>query len=288
MSPRLSNMLLSLCTALFIAAVAGAIYCGEQLNNKNLEAARELYLRRLIYFHFVLSQLSMLGAVATLYIARFRAQRNHLVISYNKQGMNILPPGIRLRPHTTYHCCLGHMDEASLPSAKQPIVVYPMFMQSGISSGERLERELAAAYAARGQQPQLYIQPVLGASPWLVQQALSTIKQQLEGLREPVAILVVAHGAAKGQPSAPEPALFCQRLAKQLPKHEIALSTIGTAEEILADMAQLRAPRVILLPFLMTQGMHFTRDLPSVEQARGIGKDLHLAPVVGDFLPRVK
>lgn len=286
MSPRLMRILLLCCSLLFIAAVSGAIYCGEQLNERGLDAARELYLRRLIYFHFVLSQLSMLGAVLVVYIGRFRAQRQHLVICYNEKGLGILPPGIRLRPHTTYQCCLGQMGSAKLPSPSHPIVVYPMFMQSGISSGERLLAELKAAYDAKGQEPQLFVQPVLGASPWLAEQVAQQLTAELKEMEEPVAILVVAHGAATGQAPAPEPELFCRRLTKLLPKREIKLSSIGTAEDILADMAQLAAPRVLLLPFLMTEGMHFTRDLPTKEQAQQIGKDLHIQAVVGDLLPR--
>lgn len=278
--------LLGLCALLFIAAVAGAIYCGEQLNERGLSTARELYLRRLIYFHFGLSQLSMLGSVLVLYWGRFRAQRQHLIICYNEKGLGILPPGIRLRPHTTYQCCLGQMEGATLPTACHPIVVYPMFMQSGISSGERLVSELKAAYAALGKEPQLFIQPVLGASPWLVERAAEQLERGLEGLDEPVAILVVAHGAATGQEPAPEPALFCRRLAQLLPEREIALSRIGSTDDILADMSQLSAPRVLLLPFLMTEGMHFTRDLPTTAQAAELGKELHIQPVVGDFLPR--
>ncbi|MFI3244455.1 MAG: hypothetical protein R3Y56_09405 [Akkermansia sp.] len=282
------RILLLCCTLLFIAAVAGAVYCGEQLNERGLDVARELYLRRLIYFHFVLSQLSMLGAVLVVYLGRFRAQRQHLVICYNEKGLGILPPGIRLRPHTTYQSCLGQMRQAKLPSPRHPIVVYPMFMQSGFSSGERLLAELKSAYAAKGgQEPQLFVQPVLGASPWLAEQVAKQLTQALAGMTEPIALLVVAHGAAAGQQPAPEPELFCRRLAKLLPHREIKLSTIGTADDILEDMSQLAAPRVLLLPFLMTEGMHFTRDLPTKEQAQHIGKELHIQAVVGDLLSRV-
>ncbi len=282
------KLLLLICVALFIAAVSGAIYCGEQLNDKGLDAARELYLRRLIYFHFVLSQLSMIGAVVVVYLGRFRAQRQHLIICYNERGLGILPPGIRLRPHTSYHCCLGQMEQAKLPSPRHPVVVYPMFMQSGISSGERLVGELKAAYASKskGKEPQFFIQPVLGASPWLAERAAERLEHDLQGMTEPVAVLVVAHGAATGQAPAPEPELFCRRLVKHLPQREIALSSIGSADDILADIAKLSAPRVLLLPFLMTEGMHFTRDLPTAAQAANLGKELHIQPVVGDFLPK--
>lgn len=178
------------------------------------------------------------------------------------------------------------MREAKLPSGKQAVVVYPMFMQSGISSGEKLEAELKAAYAEKGQEPEFFIQPVLGASPWLVERAAESLQKLMVGMTESVGILVVAHGAATGQIAAPEPELFCRRLGKMLPEREIALSEIGSAEDIIADMAKLKAAQIVLLPFLMTRGMHFTRDLPTREEAAAVGKELHIHPVVGDFLPR--
>ncbi len=284
MSRRFSLLLLAFCAMVFTAAVWGSVDCGARLaaGGDALPPAEEAHLRWLIYFHFALAQLAVLAGVLLFYARHRRWRRYYLLVSYNEKGMALNPPGIRMPSRRVCRACLGSLAEASLPPADAPVLVYPMFMLSGYSSGEKLERELAAAYAARGQKlPALYYQPVLGASPWLaraVARHLSPMLQPGHGL------LVVAHGSRLPEPP-PEPALFCRRLRQLLPGVEVALGYFSqqspAAVEVLRSM---KAQHVLLLPFLLTEGLHTSRDLPTAADAAACGKTLTRLPVVPALL----
>lgn len=275
---RLTRRLLGLCVLIFAAAVAGSIYCGEQIPGAQPERAE--HLRRLIYVHFALAQLALAAAGWLAYAAHRRWKRYYLIISYNEKGMNLSPPGIRMPEERVYRCHLGGITRALLPPPGAPVVVYPMLMQSGRSSGELLEAELSRAYA--GERPELYYQPVLGASPWLARAAAAHITPLLGGGE--AGVLVVAHGATLPEPP-PEPALFCRRLRELLPPGtEVRLGYFSQAPLATDLLAEMRARRVLLLPFLLTEGIHTARDLPKAEQAAALGKTLHRLPVVAALL----
>ncbi len=280
MSRRFSYALLALCALVFVAAVWGSVDCGARLaaGGNALPPTEEAHLRRLIYFHFALAQLAVVAGVVLFYVRHRRWRRYYLLVSYNEKGMSVDPPGIRMPSRRVCRACLGQLARAALPPADAPVLVYPMFMLSGYSSGEKLEQELSAAYAARGMAlPALYYQPVLGASPWLaraVARYLAPLLQAGGGL------LVVAHGSRLPEPP-PEPALFCRRLRRLLPGVEVALGYFSqqapAAHEVLRGMA---AEHVLLLPFLLTEGVHTTRDLPTETDAAACGKTLRRLPVV--------
>ncbi len=259
------------CLLISIAAVVGAITSGEQLNEAGISPERANHLRRLIFFHFILSQIALVSIIALLYYRYNRNKRNTLIISYNEQGMYIKPPGIRLRAQNTYYTCLGHMHQHKLPPATHPIIVYPMFMQSGYSSGKKLEQELRNTYAQRGQEPQLYIQSVLGASPWLAQQIARQVQNRITAHSS---ILIVAHPAAAGQAAAPEPELLQRRLRNMLENADIHLAYFGEQGAILNFIRTLPTQHIILIPFLITQGIHYQRDLPTEEEVVSLGKTL--------------
>ena len=274
---RAARRLLVLCALVFVAAVVGAVYCGEQM--PAADAERAAYLRRLIYVHFAMAQLALVAAGALLHALHRRWLRYYLIISYNEKGEHLNPPGIRMPAGRVYRCHLGGITRALLPPPGAPVVVYPMLMQSGRSSGERLETELRRAYA--DETPELYFQPVLGASPWLARAAAAHIKPLLAG---GVGVLVVAHGATLAEPP-PEPALFCRRLRELLPADtEVRLgyfSQSPLAEDTLADM---RSKHILLLPFLLAEGIHATRDLPTAATAAAHGKTLRRLPTAAALL----
>lgn len=271
--------LLALAALLFVTALWGSVYCGLAWE-QTTDAARHTHLRHMIYFHFGVAQLA-LAAAALLFYLRHRAwKRYYLLVSYNEKGTSIDPPGIRMPRRRVCRCHLGNLAQVELPPADAPVLVYPMFMQSGSSSGKKLSAALERAYAARGTKAKLFYQPVLGASPWLARAAADTLRPRLA---ENTGVLVVAHGSRLPEPP-PEPALFCRRLRELLPGAEIRLGYFHQEPEARAVLPQMAAEHVLVLPFLLTEGIHTTRDLPTPADAAACGKTLATLPVAASFL----
>ena len=280
MKRRTFFLLLLVCAAAFAAALWGSLSCGAELDNENLAPAQEQHLRGLIYFHFAVSQAAILGVVILFYLRHRRWKRYYLLVSYNEKGLTPDPPGIRMPRSRVYRCHLGNLSTATLPPTDAPILVYPMFMLSGSSSGHKLSAALQAAYAARGEKPKLYYQPVLGASPWLAEAAAETIRPLLQ---ESTGVLVVAHGSRLTEPP-PEPLLFCRRLRDLLPGTEVACGYFHQEPESADVLRTMRASHILLLPFLLTEGIHTSRDLPTTAAAAACGKTLRRLPVVASLL----
>ncbi len=282
MSRAAFTLLLGLCALAFGAAVWGSVDCGLRLSSPVLAEGDAFRLRCLIYFHFALAQMAVVGAVLLLYRRHRRWRKYYLIVAYNERGMNLNPPGIRMPSGRVYRCCLGHMEEAVLPPADAPILLYPMFMLSGHSSGARLTAALEDAYAHAPVKPKIFLQPVLGASPWLAQAAAEQIRRQI---CPGTGVLVVAHGSRLTEPP-PEPALFCRRLRELLPGAEVALGYFQQQPPALEVLRGMKSCHVLLLPFLLTEGVHTARDLPTSEQAAACGKTLTRLPVVAELLQR--
>lgn len=280
MNRKLFHLLLLLCAAVFAAAVWGSVDCGARLDSPSLTPETESRLRGLIYFHFALAQASTICAVILVYCHHKKWNRNYLVVSYNEKGTGLNPPGFRLPGRRVYRCHLGNLDTAELPPATAPILVYPMFMLSGTSSGRKLAEKLERAYAHAEPAPQLYFQPVLGASPWLAEAAARFLKPQIDG---DTAVLVVAHDSTLPEPP-PEPALFCRRLREMLPGTEIALGYFTQSPKAEETLKNIQATDVLLLPFLLTEGVHTQRDLPTAATAAACGKTLTRLPVLAELL----
>ena len=279
MSRRRFLFLLTLAAFLFVTALWGSVYCGLAWE-QTTDAARHTHLRHMIYFHFGVAQLA-LAAGALLFWLRHRAwKRYYLLVSYNEKGTAIDPPGIRMPRRRVCRCHLGNLAQAELPPADAPVLVYPMFMQSGSSSGKKLSAALEQAYAARGETPHLFYQPVLGASPWLARAAADSLRPQLA---EGTGVLVVAHGSRLPEPP-PEPALFCRRLRELLPDTEIRLGYFHQEPEARTVLPQMQSAHILVLPFLLTEGVHTSRDLPMKADAAACGKSLTRLPVATAFL----
>ena len=280
---RRTTALLLLFAALFCAALAGSVYCGLLLTRPGVDAAAHAHLRNLIYFHFALTQLALLGGLIVFYLRHRRWKRYYLVVSYNEKGLLLNPPGIRMPAERVYRCHLGNIAAAELPQTQSPVLVYPLFMQSGSSSGRKLVHALQAAYAARGTNaPRLYFQPVLGASPWLAEAAADYLRPRLAAAGS--GVLVVAHGSRLPEPP-PEPALFCRRLRELLPGAEVCLGYFNQEPEARAVLPAMQAQHVLVLPFLLTEGVHTQRDLPTAAHAAACGKTLERLPVAAALLP---
>ena len=280
MNRALTHALLLLCAAVFAAAVWGSVNCGARLDSPSLPPDVESHLRGLIYFHFALAQLAVIAAIILVYCHHHKWKHNYLIISYNEKGMQLNPPGIRMPRHRVYRAHLHNLDTSQLPPANAPVLVYPMFMQSGTSSGRKLVEKLNQAYATAEVKPQFFFQPVLGASPWLAEAAARRLCQQLDAS---TAVLVVAHDSTL-QEAPPEPALFCRRLRELLPGVEIALGYTSQHPQAREVMTSLKAQKVLLLPFLLTEGVHTQRDLPTPAEAASCGKELNRLPALATLL----
>lgn len=273
------RLLLALSAFLFVTALWGSVCCGLAWE-QTTDAARHTHLRHMIYFHFGVAQLA-LAAGALLFYLRHRAwKRYYLLVSYNEKGTSFNPPGIRMPRGRVFRCHLGNLASTELPPADAPVLVYPLFMQSGSSSGKKLTAALEHAYTARGEKPALFYQPVLGASPWLARAAADTLRPQLAGN---TGVLVVAHGSRLPEPP-PEPALFCRRLRELLPGTEIRLGYFHQEPEARTVLPQMEASRILVLPFLLTEGLHTTRDIPTADDAAACGKTLTRLPVAAALL----
>lgn len=279
MSRRRFLFLLALSALLFVTALWGSVDCGMRLAEET-DAAHAAHLRHLIYFHFGVAQLALLGGALLFYLRHRAWKRYYLLVSYNEKGTSIDPPGIRMPRRRVCRCHLGNLAQVELPPADAPVLVYPMFMQSGSSSGKKLSAALERAYAARGTKAKLFYQPVLGASPWLARAAAETLRPQLA---EGTGVLVVAHGSRLPEPP-PEPALFCRRLRELLPGAEIRLGYFHQEPEARSLLPQMQSAHILVLPFLLTEGIHTKRDLPTPADAAACGKTLRTLPVVASFL----
>ena len=255
-----------------------------RLSHADLAAEDAVHLRRLIYFHFAVAQLAVVAGMLLIYLRHRRWRRHYLIVSYNDKGLHLNPPGIRMPRARVSRCSLANMAGAKLPPADgAPVLVYPMFMLSGHSSGEKLEQALHEAYTRQGAtEPNFYYQPVLGASPWLARAAAQMIREHLAAHPE-AGVLVVAHGSHMPEPP-PEPALFCRRLRSLLPGTEVALGYFSQAPEAGDILRTMVSQHILLLPFLLTEGIHTTRDLPTDEDAAACGKTLTRLPVAANML----
>ncbi len=279
MSRRCFRLLLALSAFLFVTALWGSVYCGLAWE-QTTDAARHTHLRHMIYFHFGVAQLALAAGALFFYLRHRAWKRYYLLVSYNEKGTSFNPPGIRMPRGRVCRCHLGNLATAELPPADAPVLVYPLFMQSGSSSGRKLTAALEQAYAARGEKPHLFYQPVLGASPWLARAAADTLRPQLA---EDTGVLVVAHGSRLPEPP-PEPALFCRRLRELLPGMEIRLGYFHQEPEARALLPQMKSSHILVLPFLLTEGVHTTRDIPTAADAAACGKTLTPLPVAASLL----
>lgn len=233
-----------------------------------------------------LIHLLALVALALLYTRHRKWKRYYLIVSYKEQGMVLNPPGIRMPARRVYRCTLSGLSDPHclLPPADAPVLVYPLFMLSGQSSGAKLEQAIDKAYAARRQCPKLFYQPVLGASPWLARAAAEHLRPLLrEKPAGQCGILVVAHSSALPE-TPPEPALFCRRLRDLLPGTEVVLGYFGQQPDAKLILRRMQAGCILVVPFLLAEGIHTARDLPTEQDAAACGKTLRRMPVAAALL----
>lgn len=175
-----------------------------------------------------------------------------------------------------------------LPPADAPVVVLPWFLQSGWIVRENLPKALAHAYEAAGEVPAFEIRPVLGCDPFPVRMAADAV---MERMRPGDALLLMAHGNRSSSVLPPEPGLALGRLldaaeAEFGERPEGAVACFD-GEPAVADVVRgLRARRIVVLPFLMANGMHARESMPGSELGAALGCEFEVLPPIGVLMRR--
>ncbi len=175
-----------------------------------------------------------------------------------------------------------------LPPADLPVVVLPWFLQSGVIVKENLPRALTQAYASAGAVPAFDIRPVLGGDPFLVLQVADAV---LERMRPGDALLLMAHGRRFSSELPPEPQVVLDRLLDAAAvrfgrRHEGAVACFDGAPDAAYVVPGLKARRIVVLPYLMADGMHARESMPGEPLAAALGREFEVLPPAGVLLRR--
>lgn len=175
-----------------------------------------------------------------------------------------------------------------LPPADAPVVVLPWFLQSGWIVRENLPKALARAYEAAGEVPAFEIRPVLGGDPFLIRMVADVV---MERMRPGDALLLLAHGNRSSSGLPPEPELVLGRLldvaAVKFGKRPEGAVACFDGDPSAADVVPgLRARRIVVLPYLMANGMHARESMPGSALGAALGCEFEVLPPIGVMLRR--
>ena len=194
-------------------------------------------------------------------------------------------------PHRLYRAFMRRsvlMPLDGLPPAGVPVVVLPWFLQSGVIVRENLPRALAQAYAASAEVPSFEIRPVLGGEPFFVRLVEDAV---LARMRPGDTLLLMAHGNRISSELPPEPQLVLDRLLDAAESRfgyrpEGAVACFDGVPGAADVVPGLKARRVVVLPYLMANGMHARESMPGAELAAALGREFEVLPPAGALLRR--
>ncbi|MDO4409914.1 MAG: hypothetical protein Q4C05_01375 [Akkermansia sp.] len=181
-----------------------------------------------------------------------------------------------------WECGLREMKINDLPPADGIIRVHPIFMQSGITVTKKLPELLADLYTAVGQVPALEILPVWGG---LREQWQRVCEFLTSYLTKEVGLLLMVHSVGGGQ-EACEAREFLHFLKSYRPEWfelECQIAYFGASPGIDEVCPKMTMQKLLVLPFLVSEGSHYHHDMPRVDQIRSFGKEMELLPSYGVF-----
>ncbi|MEP4038301.1 CbiX/SirB N-terminal domain-containing protein [Pseudophaeobacter sp.] len=180
------------------------------------------------------------------------------------QQVSDLLPGWEIRSATL--SSPGRLEQVMQDGA----LVYPFFMASGWFTSQVLPKRLQGF-----RYDQL---PAFGLDPALPLFTADLLKQafqpQPSSRVDKPALLLAAHGSARGPKAAEATERFAQVLRPLLPDQDVVTGYIEQAPRI-ADAAQKLPTGSLCLPFFAQSGNHVTSDLPSaLREANFTGETL--------------
>lgn len=181
-----------------------------------------------------------------------------------------------------WECGLKGMGINDLPPADGVVRVHPIFMQSGVTVTKKLPEVLVDLYASIGQAPVLEIQPVWGG---LCEQWQRVCEFLTSYLTKEVGLLLMVHGVGGGQ-EACEAIHFLDFLKSHKPEWaelECQIAYFGASPGIAEVCPKMNRKKVLVFPFLVSDGNHYHYDMPRVDQIRSFGKEMELLPPYGVF-----
>ncbi len=181
-----------------------------------------------------------------------------------------------------WECGLRGMEINDLPPADGLVRVHPIFMQSGITVTKKLPELLVSLYAGIGQAPVLEIQPVWGGRCEQWQRVCEFLAPYLSN---DVGLLLMVHGVSSGQ-KACEAINFLEflKLYKQeWAELECQIAYFEASPGIEDVCPKMSVRKVLVLPFLVSEGSHYHNDMPRIDQIRSFGKEMELLPPYGVF-----
>ncbi|MEP2716234.1 CbiX/SirB N-terminal domain-containing protein [Pseudophaeobacter sp.] len=182
-----------------------------------------------------------------------------------------LPAGWHLRSATLAQP--GRLEEVMAEGA----LVYPFFMASGLFTTQILPRRLAGI-AHR-------ILPPFGADPALPQLTCEILRQEFKNLpatasKAKPAVLLAAHGSARGPKARQATERFAQTLRPLLPEAELMTGFIEEAP-YLEDAARSLPACSLCLPFFAQAGDHVISDIPTALAEAGLATQC--LPALGTY-----
>lgn len=165
--------------------------------------------------------------------------------------------------------------EATCDASGERAVIYPCFMSAGWFTGKVLPKRL-------GSRP-FPILPPLGlepALPGLVAGFLRSHMAQTGLVAEQTAILLAAHGSARGDKAAAATRAFAAALSTQIQLRALQPGYVEQAPFV-ADTARALSQPTLCLPFFAQTGDHVRQDITTALQETRF--DGELLPVIGEL-----
>lgn len=145
------------------------------------------------------------------------------------------------------------------------IYAVPVFISEGYFTGVVLPRELGISgpVTRRGSQTIHYCPPV-GTHPLMAELVLDRARTCTEGAAPPddTVLLLVGHGTDRHARSSDVVHSIGERIRRNGPYGQVVCAFLDEDPRVEELVPELRAPHVVLVPFLVSEGWHTRETLP--------------------------